>query len=322
MNDAKSHFFEPVTNCWFLTGPTASGKTDVGLELAGLLDAEIISLDSMAVYRDMNVGTAKPTVEQRARVPHHLIDLVSPVDSYSLSEYLSAAHEVIAQIRERKKQVLFVGGSALYLKALLRGLYSGPPANWEFRQQIEEELQEAGLEALHERLRLVDPLSAAKLHPRDKRRIIRALEVFTLTGQPLSHAQTQFDEPRPESGCRVITLDWPRPVLHERIERRVSDMFEQGLVEEVRLLLDKYGQLGRTASQAVGYREVIAMVRGEADRDTTIHLVQKRTRQFARRQGTWFRSLAECHFWPCEPGESPGERAQRIVDHFARAGRR
>ena len=166
--------FEPVEDCWFLTGPTASGKTGIGLELAERIGAEIVSLDSMALYRGMDIGTAKPTAEQRRRVPHHLIDIVNPDTEFSLSQYVAAAHQVVAQIRQRGCEVLFVGGTPLYLKALLRGLYPGPPADWQFRQEIEEELKFVGIEALHTRLQQVDPLAAARLHPHDKRRIIRA----------------------------------------------------------------------------------------------------------------------------------------------------
>ena len=165
--------FEPVEDCWFLTGPTASGKTAIGLELAERIGAEIVSLDSMALYRGMDIGTAKPTPEQHRRVPHHLVDLVNPDTEFSLSQYVAAAHQVVAQIRQRGSEVLFVGGTPLYLKALLRGLYPGPPADWQFRREIEEELNFVGIEALHTRLQQVDPLAAARLHPHDKRRIIR-----------------------------------------------------------------------------------------------------------------------------------------------------
>lgn len=247
----------PARDCWYLTGPTAAGKTQVGLELAERLNAEIISLDSMAVYQGMDIGTAKPTPADRARVVHHLIDVVPPTEDFSLSEYIDAAHAAIREIRGRGRQVLFVGGTPLYLKALLRGVYRGPPPDWAFRMQIEEELRHVPITALHERLQIVDPLLAARLHPHDKRRIIRGLEVFKLTGQRLSHWQTQFDEGRPAHEVKVFVLDWPREKLHRRIEARVRQMFAAGLVEEVRGLVARYGQLSRTAMQAVGYREVL-----------------------------------------------------------------
>jgi tRNA dimethylallyltransferase len=305
--------FEPVRNAWFLTGPTASGKTRVGLELAERLEAEIISMDSMAIYRGMDVGTAKPSPADRQRIPHHVLDFVEPSAGFSLSEYLRAAHEIVRDIRGRGREVMFVGGTPLYLKALLRGLYPGPPADWELRRQIEEELKIHGVEALHRRLELVDPLSAARLHPRDQRRIIRALEVYRLTGQPLSHRQTQFDEATPAERCKVFVLSWSRADLHRRIDARVDRMFGEGLVEEVRSLLATYGKLSRTALQAVGYREVIEHLSGKHDLARTQELVKTRTRQFARRQDTWFRSLCECRWIAQNEQSVPAETAERIL---------
>ncbi len=306
-----------AADCWYLTGPTAAGKTAVGIELAKRIGAEIVVLDSMTVYAGMDIGTAKPTAEQRAAVPHHLLDVAAPSEDYSLSQYIDAAHEAIADIRGRGREVLFVGGTALYLKSLLRGVYQGPPADWEFRREIEREVEQVGSAALHQRLAVVDPLAAAKLHPNDKRRIIRALEVHRQTGQPLSHRQTQFDEGRPAEQCKVFVLQWPRDELHRRIELRVDQMFVAGLVDEVRGLLDRYGSLSRTASQAVGYREVLEHLAGGASLEETIEKVKARTRQFARRQETWFRGLSECTFVPVEEEEPAVAVASRIQDLVA-----
>ena len=304
--------FEPVRDCWFLTGPTASGKTSVGLELAERLNAEIISLDSMAIYVGMDLGTAKPTGADRQRVPHHMLDIVEPCEDFSLSEYVSGAHDVIREIRRRGREPLFVGGTPLYLKALLRGVFPGPPADWEFRRQVEAELHYTGVAALHERLKQVDPVSAAKLHRNDKRRIIRALEVYKQTGQPLSHEQIQFDD-EPPGACRAFVLGWPRHELHRRIEVRVETMFAAGLLAEVRGLLDNYGSLSRTAEQAVGYREVIQHLREQGDLASTTELVKTRTRQFARRQETWFRGLSECRRVEIRSGVTAAETAERIL---------
>lgn len=316
--DQPTEPMPPALDGWYLTGPTAAGKTAVGLELAEKIGAEIVSLDSMALYQGMDIGTAKPTAADRARVPHHLLDLVPPTNDFSLSEYMAAAHAAIADIRGRGKEVLFVGGTPLYLKSLLRGVYPGPPADWEFRQQIEEELEHVGIAALHQRLSLLDPLLAAKLHPHDKRRIIRALEVFRHTGQPLSHRQTQFDEGGPAQGCRVFCLSWERGVLHQRIEGRVEAMFAAGLVEEVQGLLARFGSLSRTAGQAVGYREVMEYLASH-ERPSPPRLaecrerVKARTRQFARRQETWFRALSEITFIPLSDGLSPAAVADQIL---------
>jgi tRNA dimethylallyltransferase len=234
LTDARIH------ECWFLTGPTASGKSEVGMRLARLIDAEIVSLDSMAVYRGMDIGTAKPALDQRQEVPHHLLDVRDPCDEFNVSQYLRMAQAAIDEIRGRNRQVLFVGGTPLYLKAALRGVFEGPAADAEFRREVEAEASAVGIEALARRLAQVDPLSAAKLHPNDKRRIIRALEVYKLTGRPISHLQLQFDEGRPAASCRVFQLSWPRAELHRRIDRRVEAMFAACLFVDVRGLLELY----------------------------------------------------------------------------------
>jgi len=315
----------PAVDCWYLTGPTAAGKTQVGIELARRIGAEIISLDSMAVYREMDIGTAKPSAAQRQAVPHHLVDVVSPTEDFSLSEYVDAAHAAIADIRSRGRGVLFVGGTPLYLKALLRGVYQGPPADWEFRAAIERELETTPVAALHQRLQVIDPLLASKLHPNDKRRIVRGLEVFKSTGQRLSHLQTHFEEGRPAEAMKVFVLSWPREELHRRTDARVESMFAAGLVGEVRALLAKYGTLSRTAIQAVGYREVIEELGPGVAPDlkpqasslkpqaACVERVKARTRQFARRQETWFRSLSECKAVTMREGFEPAEVAEEIL---------
>ncbi|MCH5375389.1 MAG: tRNA (adenosine(37)-N6)-dimethylallyltransferase MiaA [Planctomycetes bacterium] len=307
----------PALGCWYLTGPTAGGKTGIGLELAERLKAEIICLDSMTLYREMDIGTAKPTREQRERVPHHLIDILWPNEEYSLSNYVDAANAKILEIRARGREVLFVGGTPLYLKAMLRGIFHGPPPDWEFRRQIEDELPSVGLQALHQRLEQVDPLSAAKLHPHDKRRIIRALEVYRLTGRPISHLQTQFDEGHSAQNCRVFVVGWPRESLHRRINDRVESMFASGLVDEVRGILARHKSLSRTARQAVGYREVIKDLDEGGDLAATIEAVKARTRQFARHQETWFRSLSECRFITRNEDEQDIQVAERLLQTAA-----
>jgi tRNA dimethylallyltransferase len=303
----------PAADCWFLTGATATGKTAVGLAIARALNAEIISLDSMAVYRGMDIGTAKPTAEERAAVPHHLIDVAAPDEDYSVAQYLDAAHTAVAAIRACGRDVLFVGGTPLYLKALLRGLFEGPPANWELRAQIEREAAEAGGNALHARLEQIDPLAASAIHPNDTRRLIRALEVYRSTGLPISHQQLEFDDGRQADACRVFVLRRPREEQHERINARVEDMLARGLVDEVRELTAGERRLGRTASQAVGYREVIDYLAGAYDEAEMTAKIKARTRQFAKRQGVWFRSLSECTFVDLKTHEDAESIANRII---------
>ena len=317
-NQAKRNL---ALECWYLTGATASGKTRISLALAEMLDAEIISLDSMAIYRGMDVGTAKPSAQQQADRPHHMIDIVDPNESFSVSQFRDQSIELIQQIQRRGKQVLFVGGTALYLKALIRGLFDGPPADWEFRKQIEAELADVDDSILHQRLAMVDPITANRVHQNDRRRIIRALEVYRKKGVPISHQQNEFDEGTDAESCRVFSIRHPRPILHERIEDRVTGMFENGFVEEVQGLLEKWTELSRSASQAVGYREVIELLAGEREMDETIEKVRVRTRRFARHQETWFRGLSECRIIDLVGEIDPEQTAKEIFEIGAKVER-
>jgi tRNA dimethylallyltransferase len=306
--------FPPVDDCWFLTGPTACGKSALSLMLAERLGAEILSLDSMAVYRGMDIGTAKPSPAERVRVPHHLIDLLEPNAEFSIAEYVAAAHVAVEQIKGRGKVALFVGGTPLYLKALLRGLFVGPVANWDFRRRMDAFATDHGDDALHARLAEVDPEATTRLHPRDRRRVIRALEVFEQTGITLSSQQQQFDRARASAECRCFVLERPREELSARIDARLDAMFADGLVDETRCLLDKHGAFSRTAGQAVGYREAVEHLSGERDLPATVDLVKLRTRQFAKRQMTWFRSLSECRTVAVSEDLDAREVVERIVN--------
>jgi len=268
----------------------------------------------MALYRGMDIGTAKPTAEERRLIPHHLIDIIDPSEEFSVAQYLEAATAAANDISALGREVLFVGGTALYLKALLRGLFSGPPANWRLRRELEETARVEGPAALHARLAQIDPTAATKLHPNDVRRIIRALEVHETIGQPISSLQQQFAQRRPADQCKVFVLDWPRDALEDRARLRVDAMFAAGLVEEVtRIATGRTGRLSRTASQALGHREVLEYLNGQRGLAATIELVKLRTRQFAKRQLTWFRSLSECRWISvCDP-LAPAEVAQRIA---------
>jgi tRNA dimethylallyltransferase len=299
-------------DCWFLTGATAVGKTAVGIALAQRIGAEIVSLDSMTIYRGMDIGTAKPSTEQRQAVPHHLLDILDPSAEYSVAQYVDAAAAAVTEIRSRGKVPLFVGGTPLYLKSLLRGLLDGPPADWQLRREIEQELAHVGQPALYDRLVQVDPVAASHIHPHDTRRLIRALEVYRATGEPISHQQLQFEEGRLANECRVFVLRRRREELHARIAGRVEAMVECGLVEEVRQLTSNGRQLSRTAKQAVGYREALAYFAGEYDREEMIARITYRTRRFAKRQGTWFRSLSECRFVDLAGDEDANTIAKQI----------
>ena len=313
--NTPSTYCPTTANSWFLTGPTASGKTAVGLVLAKQLDAEIISLDSMAVYRSMDIGTAKPTLEERRVIPHHLIDILDPDQDFSLAQYVAAAQRAVEEIASRGRVPLFVGGTPLYLKSLLRGIFSGPPADWPLRQRLRAIAESEGVGVLHAKLALIDPKTANRLHPQDERRVIRALEVWESMGRSITDLQLQFDKARAAAECRVYVLDRPREELIERIDSRVDRMFAAGLVEETCGLLDRGRSLSRTSSQAVGYREVVEHLNGARNLQDTIGLAKIRTRQFAKRQMTWFRSLSECRMVPISGSMNPAEIASRIVDN-------
>lgn len=278
-----------AADCWFLSGPTASGKSALGVRLARELGAEIVSVDSMAVYRGLDVGTAKPTAEQRRAVPHHLLDVVSPAEPYSVARWLADAAAAVADCRRRGRQILFVGGTPLYLRALRDGLAELPGEDAELRRQLAAEAAAHGSAHLHVRLATVDPAAAARIHPHDLKRIIRALEVEQLSGRPLSRAFAP--EPHPVFERQVFVLDLPRAELYERIDSRVERMFAEGIVEETRAALDAPGGLGPTAVQAAGYAEAAELLAGRIDRAAAIRRTQQRTRQLAKRQLTWLRSF-------------------------------
>jgi tRNA dimethylallyltransferase len=292
----------PLKEAWYLTGATASGKSSLALELAERMGAEILSVDSMAIYRGMDIGTAKPDAAMQRRVAHHLIDLVDPTEEFSVSQYVLAAHRKAAEIRSRGMQVLLVGGTPLYLKTLLRGMFLGPPGDPAFRNEVEQEVQRHGIESLRQRLWQVDPLAAHRILPGDWRRMIRALEVARATGRPLSHWQTQFERIDSQQRRRAFVLKWPREQIHHRVNQRVHQMILDGLVDEVKGLRERFGSLGRTASQAVGYQEIAQVLDGSLPLKDAIPKIQARSRQFVRRQEIWFRSIDE--LTPLEAGSA------------------
>lgn len=266
------------------------------MRLARELGAEIVSVDSMAVYRGLDVGTAKPTPEQRRAVPHHLLDVVSPAEPYSVARWLGDAAAVVDDCRRRGRKILFVGGTPLYLRALRDGLAEVPGEDPDLRRRLTEKAAAHGSAHLHARLAAVDPATAARLHPNDLKRIIRALEVEQLSGRPLSQAFAP--EPHPVFERQFFVLDLPRPVLYERIDRRVERMFAEGIVEETRAALAAPGGLGPTAVQAAGYAEAADLLAGRIDRAEAIRRTQQRTRQLAKRQLTWLRSFEHARWIP------------------------
>jgi len=277
-------------DCWFLSGPTASGKSSLAIPLARRLGAEIVSVDSMAVYRGLDVGTAKPTPEQREAVPHHLLDVVEAGEAYSVARWLTDAAEALAGCRARGRAILFVGGTPLYLRALRDGLAPLPPADPAIRAALAAEAGRLGPESLHARLATIDPAAASRIHPRDSKRTIRALEVAEMTGRPLSEAFAPAPDPIFER--RLLIVDRPRTALYRRIDLRVGEMFSAGIIAETRAALATPGGIGPTARQAAGYAETIALLEGRLDLAEAVRRTQQRTRQLAKRQLTWLRSFA------------------------------
>lgn len=303
MSSSRAISIDRLRKCWFLAGPTAVGKTELSLRLAELLNAEILSLDSMAIYCGMDIGTAKPDARTQAAVPHHLIDLVTVDQEFSVADYLSKAAQAVAEILNRGKTPLFVGGTGLYLRTLLRGVFDGPEADWELRQRLSEQAESHGNQWLHDRLAEVDTATAKRLHPNDVRRVIRAIEVFEATGVPISVQQKET--PLPEGDRpNCFWLDPCRTWLHGRIESRVDLMIESGLIEEARWLIEHQPPPGQTALQALGYRELFPFLEGIQSVAVATEQIKINTRQFAKRQHTWFRNLDECDAVPVGPDTS------------------
>lgn len=272
-----------------ICGPTAVGKSKIALELAEKLGGEIVSADSGQVWEGLDIGTAKPVFDERRRVPHHLIDVSKPGDHFDVSRYVELADQAIAEISARGHIPFIVGGTGLYFRILLHGLCSAPPQDKEVRKKIVGEMDEKGLAHLYARFEKIDPEAAKKIHPNDKTRIIRALEVFEITGHPISHFQNQHRFQKPRYEAKQIGLNCDRALLHKNIERRVDWMIANGWGEEARELL-KFYTADSQALQSIGYRELVAHLQGKISLEETVAEIKKQTRAYARRQLTWFRS--------------------------------
>ena len=270
-----------------IVGPTAAGKSEAAVGVAERLGAEIVSVDSTTVYRGLDVGAAKPSARLRGRVPHHLLDVAAPGEAFTVARYQELVRDEVTAIRARGREVLLVGGSGLYFRAIVDDL-AFPPTDPGVRGALERESELVGARALHERLALADPDAAAKIEPDNVRRTVRALEVVELTGRPFSSFAEAWERYPPEA-VRAAGIDVPRDILLGRIERRVRDQVGEGLVEEVRSLLDRGAGEWLIASQVIGYAEVARHLRGEIGLEDAIALTIKRTKDLARRQLAWFR---------------------------------
>jgi tRNA dimethylallyltransferase len=306
-----------LRHCLILAGPTASGKSAAALLLAERIGAEIVSLDSMTVYRGMDIGTAKPSDAERQRVAHHLLDIADPWEDFSVAEYLRLVRQAADSILGKGRIPLFVGGTGLYLRALLRGFSAGPQADWQLRQQWQQDAVRNGPAWLHGELRRRDPAAAARLHPNDMRRLIRAIEVFELTGRPISEDQQQQPLPPALRPRLAVWLQPDRDWLGHRIDLRVQQMLADGWLQEARTLLELPQPPGRTASQALGYRELFQYLQIGGDLQAVSDGICTATRQFAKRQHTWFRSLTECQPLSVGPGSSAEIVAEQLLEKLA-----
>jgi len=303
----------------FLIGPTAVGKSAAALALAARWGCELVSLDSMQVYRRMDVGTAKPSAAERARVRHHMLDLVGPEERFDVQRYLRELEPVAAELERRGARALFVGGTGFYLKALTHGLFEGPSVDLALRARLEARYAAEGAELLHAELARVDPRAAARIHARDRKRVLRGLEVFEQTGRRLSDWQREWGwhgraaEPRP---VHIAGLDCPLPELAARIAARTRAMLDQGWVEEARAIENGPG-FGPTAIQALGYAEALALGEGRLTRAECEERIVRATRQFARRQRTWWRKL-DVHWLAALPeSRSAGGARPRVGSRTA-----
>lgn len=280
-----------------IAGPTASGKTELSLTIAERFNAEIVSADSMQIYRDMDIGTAKPSAAERRGIPHHMLDVAEPGDDWSVSRYGQAAVKCVEDILQRGKLPILCGGTGLYINAVISGTeFQTSGADAGIRQALDAQWDEQGGVAMHERLRTVDPESAARLHLNDRRRVIRALEVYELTGTTISehNRRTRERPPRYEAVMLGLTTD-PRDILYRRIDSRVEKMMEQGLLKEVEALWRR-GLLRGTAAQAIGYKELIGYFEKQSSLEEAVAAIRQKSRNYAKRQLTWFRADDRIHW--------------------------
>ena len=322
----------PKPSLVIISGPTCVGKTDVAIALAGPLRAEIISADAMQVYRHMNIGTAKPTEQQRTQVRHHLIDVVYPDEPFNAARFKTMAEVVISDLHQKGRPIFVVGGTGLYIKALTRGLFPGQEqvitstqtlplqgggqggGDRLVRKRLRDEAETLGLEALYRRLQKVDPAAAARIHPNDTYRIMRALEVHQVTGQSISHHHKAHGFRSVAYRTLKIGLTTERNILYDRINRRVDLMLASGLLEEVKWLLDQGYPSTLNPMRSIGYRHMADYLEGRTPWDETVHLFKRDTRRYAKRQFTWFRADPEI-LW-VQPGQA--DQMRRKIDSFLR----
>ncbi len=272
-----------------ICGPTASGKTALSIELAKKINGEIISSDSMQIYKYMDIGTAKPSEEEKQGIPHHLIGFVEPNQRYSVADFKKDAETAIDEVLKKGKIPIVVGGTGLYIDSLIYGIeYQDIKLDEKYRQELEKRAEEEGLEKLYKEAQEIDPQAMEKISPNDKKRILRVLEIYKATGKNKTEQEKESRKKEVKYDYKVFAINWDRAVLYERINKRVDNMIEQGLIEEVKKLLEKYNQFP-TAMQGLGYKEVVEYLQGDTSKEEMIEKIKMETRRYAKRQITWFK---------------------------------
>jgi len=296
-----------------ILGVTASGKGRLAFDLASKLDAEIISIDSMKVYRRMDIGTAKPSAKRRQQIKYHLLDVVEPCEAFSVDRFLDLTDKSVKKITAAGKKVVAVGGTAMYIKTLLFGLFDGPGGDDNIRKKLKNQIAMHGTADLHIKLTAVDPAAAERIHPNDARRIIRALEVYQLTGKPISSFQQQFNSARMLGDWKIIGLRRPKDIESSRINARVKQMVAQGLVEEVKGLLAENEPLSKQARSAIGYAEIIEHLDGEITLEKAVENIKVNTRRLAKSQRTWFKTFKDVNWLDIDQDDSPQDTVQKAM---------
>ena len=304
-----------MDNLILILGVTASGKGRLAFDLARKIDAEIVSIDSMKVYRRMDIGTAKPAPSQRREVRYHLIDVVEPSESFDVDRFLELTQSAIERIKSARKRVIAVGGTAMYIKSLLYGLFNGPGADARIRQKLKTQIAAEGTAKLHRRLCEVDPAAAERIHPNDARRIVRALEIFELTGKSISSLQTQFKMLKMLDNWKIIGLRREKSVENRRINMRIKRMIDQGLIDEVKSLLAEDKALSKQARSAIGYVEIIDHLSGGMSLEEAIERIKINTRRFAKAQRTWFKTFDQINWLDIAEDESAEQILGRITSN-------
>jgi tRNA dimethylallyltransferase len=300
-----------------ILGVTASGKSRLAFDLSEYLGAEIISIDSMKVYRRMDIGTAKPSKEAQQQIQYHLIDIVEPSDSFSVGAFINAASDAIEQIKSRNGKIVAVGGTALYIKSLLYGIFDGAGTDEQIRAELRGRAESEGLAELHRELTKIDPTTAERINPNDAKRIIRALEVYRLTGKPISSFQKQWDQRQMKHDWKIIGLRRERADASSRINKRVKKMINSGLVDEVKSLMDEEKPMSKQARCAIGYAEIIEHLNGRINLDNAIESIKINSRRLAKSQRTWFKTFTNVHWLDITEDETPEKtlnRTKRLLE--------